>query len=48
MRNTLLGDSVYFKRANYKKWRGPGKVLGDDGQQELVKYSSNYVKSSSL
>ena len=38
------GDSVYFKRLNERKWRGPGKVLGQDGQQILVKYGGNYVR----
>ena len=40
----LTGDSVYFKRANEKRWRGPGKVLGQDGQQILIKYGANYVR----
>ena len=40
----INGDSVYFKRANKRLWRGPGKVLGQDGQQVLVKYRSNYVR----
>ena len=37
-------DSVYFKRVSEKRWRGPGKVLGKDGQQVLVKYGSQYVR----
>ena len=28
----VTGDSVYYKRANDRKWRGKGKVLGQDGQ----------------
>ena len=40
----ITGDSVYFKKINKKRWRGPGKVLGQDGQQVLVKYGSNYVR----
>ena len=39
------GDSVYFKRAKEKKWRGPAKVLGQDGQQVLLKYGSYYTRS---
>ena len=34
----ISGDSAYFKRANDKQWKGPGKVLGQDRQQVLVKY----------
>ena len=40
----LSGNSVFFKRANEKHCRGPGKVLGQDGQQVLVKYGSRYVR----
>ena len=40
----LSGDSVFFKRANESHWRSPGKVLGQDGQQVLVKYGSRYVR----
>ena len=39
----LTGDSVYHKRANERRWRGPGKVLGQDGQQVLIKHGSTYV-----
>ena len=35
---------LYFKKINEKRWRGPGKVLGQDGQQVLVKYGSSYVR----
>ena len=30
----VSGDSVYFKKANYKRWKTPTQ----DGQQVLVKY----------
>ena len=40
----LSGDSVFFRRANESHWRGPGKVLGQDGQQVLVKYGSRYIR----
>ena len=40
----ISGDSVYFKRANDKQWKGPRKVLGQDRQQALVKYGSYYVR----
>ena len=36
----LYGDVVYYKRANDRGWRGPGKVLGS---QVLVKQESIYV-----
>ena len=40
----VSGDSVYFKRVNDKWWKGPEKVVGQDGQQVLVKYGSSYVR----
>ena len=40
----LTGDSVYYKKANERCWRGPGKVLGQDGQQVLIKHGSTYVR----
>ena len=40
----ITEDSVYFKKINEKQWRGPGKVLGQDGQHVLVKYGRNYVR----
>ena len=35
-----LGDVVFFKRMEDKSWRGPGKVVGLDGKNILVKQSS--------
>ena len=40
----ITRDSVYLKKINEKWLRGPGKVLGPDGQQDLVKYRNNYVR----
>ena len=31
------GDIVYYKKRDLKQWQGPGKVLGQDGAQVLVK-----------
>ena len=38
------GDSVYYKRKDSREWKGPGKVIGQDGQQVLVKHGSTYVR----
>ena len=40
----FTGDIVYYKRLDRKKWRGPATVLGQDGQQILVKHGSTYVR----
>ena len=40
----VTGDSVYYKRIESNEWHGPAKVLGQDGQQVLVKNGSNYIQ----
>ena len=40
----VTGDKVYYKRINDRRWKGPGCVLGQDGQQVLVKHGSHYVR----
>ena len=39
-----VGDSVYYKRNDSKKWKGPGKVIGQDSQQVLIKHGGVYVR----
>ena len=34
----LNGDSVYIKREDSNEWKGPCTVIGQDGQQVLVKF----------
>ena len=38
------GDIVFYHRNNSKKWHGPAKVLGKDGQQHLLKHGGIYVR----
>ena len=40
----VTGDKVYYKRATEVRWRGPAVVLGQDGQQVLVKHGGTYVR----
>ena len=40
----VTGDRVYYKRLNEIKWQGPATVLGQDGQQVLVKHGGVYVR----
>ena len=42
------GESVYYRRKNFKGWKGPGVVLGKDGQTVLIKHGSTYCHRSSL
>ena len=39
-----VGDLVYFKRADSKKWKGPGRVLGLDSVNVLIKQGSYYYR----
>ena len=39
----ITGDIVYHKRANDRRWKGTDSVLGQDGQQVLVKHGSQYI-----
>ena len=40
----LTGDKVYYKRASNREWHGLASVLGQDGQQVLVKHGSFYIR----
>ena len=40
----VTGDVVYYKRNDCKKWRGPGKVIGHDSSNILIKHGANYVR----
>ena len=37
------GDLVYYKRGK-DAWKGPGAVIGQEGQQVLIKHSSSYIR----
>lgn len=38
------GDIVFYKRKDIPTWKGPGTVIGQDGQQVLIKHGSTYVR----
>ena len=40
----ITGNKVYYKRANDRRWKGPASVLGQDGEQVLVKHGSHYIR----
>ena len=40
----LNGDRVYYKRKDSRAWHGPAVVLGQDGQQVLLKHGGIYVR----
>ena len=39
-----IGDTVYYKRKDSNKWKGPGKVFGKEDKQILVKDSGYYIR----
>ena len=40
----FTGNIVYYKRNSSNEWKGPGTVIGQDGQQVLVKHGGSYVR----
>ncbi|XP_057305251.1 uncharacterized protein LOC130642182 [Hydractinia symbiolongicarpus] len=40
----LNGEKVFYKRKNTKGWKGPGVVLGQDGQMVLVRHGGNFYR----
>ena len=41
------GDNVYYKRENSNKWKGPGKVIGQDGKVVIIKHGIYTVRAHS-
>ena len=38
------GEKVFYKRQESRRWNGPGKVIGQDGKQVLVKNGGDMVR----
>ena len=38
------GDIVFYKRNDSRKWKGPGKVIGSESSNILIKHGANYVR----
>ena len=38
------GDKVYYRRKNFKGWKGPAVVLGQDGQFVLVRHGGAFFR----
>ena len=38
------GDSIYFKREDNLKWKGPDKVIGQDGKVVFIRYGDQLVR----
>ena len=41
-----MGDKVFYKRDGNNKWKGPGKVIGQDGKIVFVRQGNVYVRVS--
>lgn len=39
----LCGEEVFYKRDEDKKWRGPGRVIGQDGSKILIKIPTGLI-----
>ena len=40
----FTGDIVYYKRKDLRKWQGPGKVIGHESSNILIKHGAQYVR----
>ena len=38
-----MANLYFYKKEKSDKWKGPGKVIGTDSQDILVKHGSSYV-----
>ena len=38
------GDLVFYKRNDSRRWRGPGRVIGSESSNVLIKHGSSYVR----
>ena len=38
------GDLVYYKRDKFKTWKGPATVIGQNGQEVLIKHASSTIR----
>ena len=39
------GDEVYYKRSDNNKWKGPSKVIGQDGPVVFIRHGGQLVKA---
>ena len=40
----ITGDRVFYKRDDSNKWRGPGKVIGQDGKIVFIRHGGQLVR----
>lgn len=40
-----IGDHVYYKRDEQAEWRGPAKVLGQDGAVVFLRHGGQFIKA---
>ena len=39
----ISGEDVFYKREDDKRWRGPGRVIGQDGSKVLIKIPTGII-----
>ena len=39
----LAGEDVFYKRQDERRWRGPGRVIGQDGSKVLIKIPTGLI-----
>ena len=41
------GEALFYKRDDSNRWRGPGKVIGQDGKLVFIRHGSKTVRVAS-
>ena len=39
-----MGDKVYYKRPDNEEWKGPGRIIGQDGKIVFVRHGGVVVR----
>ena len=40
------GDEVYYRMGLEPEWKGPGRVIGQDGKQIFIRHGRSYIIAS--
>ena len=40
-----IGDAVFYRREDSQRWKGPAKVLGQDGSVVFLRHGARYIKA---
>ena len=41
----IQGEEVYYKRSDSPRWKGPAKVIGQDGPVVFIRHGGKHIKA---